>query len=334
LVEEIEASTAALNERRYHLRMSLEAINKTLGDTVRFNLTSVERVFADAQIYFGEQLKRDYNDLLRFLTGISAERAELLGAERAEIATELEEISAALTDLNDRRIAAMAALREAESLAKYRKHTERLVDLKATLGILERQRNQMDRLSELRRKLADLQKQRVEAVQAVEANITQSTRIEGVYRRVRLDFGDVVKSVLDRSAVLSCRINDEGNIEFAAEILDESGTTTSADMGHTYKKLLCVAFDIAVFSAFQNERFLHFVYHDGVFESLDDRKKICLLDEIRKRCDAGLQQVITVISSDLPIDADGKRLTFRETEIVRLLHDQGDAGRLFRMPAW
>jgi uncharacterized protein YydD (DUF2326 family) len=79
LVKDIEASIAALNERRYHLRMSLEAIEQTLGETVRFDLGGVERVFADAQVYFGEQLKHDYSDLLGFLTSISTERAELLG---------------------------------------------------------------------------------------------------------------------------------------------------------------------------------------------------------------------------------------------------------------
>ena len=102
----------------------------------------------------------------------------------------------------------------------------------------------------------------------------------------------------------------------------------------TYRKLLCVAFDIAVFSAYLKERFLHFVFHDGVFESLDDRKKHCLLDELQKRCEDGLQQIITVIDSDLPMDENGERLEFAEHETLRLLHDQGDEGRLFRMPAW
>lgn len=244
------------------------------------------------------------------------------------------EIETSLQDFNSKRVEALAALREVESFAKYRKHTERLVDLKATLSILERQRDQMDRLTELRHQLNDVRQQRAEAIQAVEANITRSTRSAGVYRNVRLEFGDIVKAVLDRSAVLSCSLNNEGNIEFRAEILNEAGTATSEDDGHTYKKLLCIAFDVAVFSSYLDARFLHFVFHDGVFESLDDRKKHCLLDEVRKRCDAGLQQIITVIDSDLPTDATGKRLEFASGEVVRLLHDQGEEGRLFRMSAW
>lgn len=334
LVNRIEESIAVKNERRYHLQMSLQTIDKTLGETVQFDLAGVERVFADSQIYFGEQLKRDYNDLMGFLRSISKERAELLQEERAEIAKELEEIESELNELNRRRMHALGTLREAKSLAKYREHTERLVDLKTTLAILERQREQMDHLTTLRHKLGGVYQRRNEVVQAVEDNITSSTRHESRYRRIRLDFGEIVQSVLDRPAVLSCSLNKEGNIEFQAEILDEAGTATSADDGHTYRKLLCVAFDIAVFSAYLQDSFIHFVFHDGVFESLDDRKKRCLLHEIRERASAGLQQIITVIDSDLPLLEDGSRMTFDESEIIRLLHDQGDDGRLFRMAAW
>lgn len=334
LVDKIEATIAGHNERRYHLQMSLQTIDKTLGETIQFDLEVIERVFADAQVYFGEQLKRDYGDLMSFLTSISRERSELLQQERVEIVREMAEINSALEELNALRIEALTTLRQAKSLAKYREHTERLVGLKATLTLLERQREQMDRLTELRHKLSDVRQKRTEVVQAVVDNITQSTRQDSRYRQIRLDFGEIVQSVLDRPAVLSCAINKEGNIEFQAEILDDSGTATSADDGHTYRKLLCVAFDVAVFSAYLQETFIHFVFHDGVFESLDDRKKRCLLDELRARSEAGLQQIITVIDSDLPLEEDGNRMTFDDEEVVRLLHDQGDDGRLFRMPPW
>ncbi|MFN9638366.1 MAG: DUF2326 domain-containing protein [Synechococcaceae cyanobacterium] len=334
LVNRIEESIAANNERRYHLQMTIQTIDNTLGETVKFDLLGIERVFADSRVYFGDQLKRDYNDLIAFLRSISKERSELLQEERSEITRELEEIDSELNRLNQKRMDALATLREARAITKFREHTDRLVDLKTTLAILERQREQMDHLTILRHKLSGVHQRRNEVVQAIEENITTSTRHESRYRRIRLDFGEIVNSVLDRPAVLSCCLNREGNIEFRAEILDEAGTATSADDGHTYRKLLCVAFDIAVFSAYLQDSFIHFVFHDGIFESLDDRKKRCLLHEIRERADAGLQQIITVIDSDLPLLEDGSRMEFDKSEVVRLLHDQGDEGRLFRMSSW
>lgn len=128
--------------------------------------------------------------------------------------------------------------------------------------------------------------------------------------------------------------NQEGHLEFKVDILDESGNVTSAGMGHTYRKLLCIAFDLAVLRAHLEEEYPRFVYHDGVFESLDDRKKENLLVVLRKYVDLGLQQIITLIDSDLPARTKGSPPVFDQGEIILLLHDEGETGRLFKMKPW
>jgi uncharacterized protein YydD (DUF2326 family) len=124
-----------------------------------------------------------------------------------------------------------------------------------------------------------------------------------------------------------------GHLEFRAEILDEAGNATSADLGHTYRKLLCIAFDLAILRAYLDDKFPRFVYHDGVFESLDDRKKENLLAVIRRYADLGLQPIITLIDSDLPARPDDAAV-FTTDEIVVNLHDEGVLGRLFKIEAW
>ena len=123
-------------------------------------------------------------------------------------------------------------------------------------------------------------------------------------------------------------------MEFKAEILDEAGNATSADLGHTYRKLLCVAFDLAVLRAHLDVEFPRFVYHDGVFESLDDRKKENLLTVLRQHAEFGLQPIITLIDSDLPSRADNDATVFAAEEIIVRLHDEGVSGRLFKMKTW
>jgi len=128
--------------------------------------------------------------------------------------------------------------------------------------------------------------------------------------------------------------NKEGHLEFKAEILDESGNATSADRGNTYRKLLCIAFDLAIVRAHIDEKFPRFVYHDGVFESLDDRKKENLLMIIRRYAELGLQPVITLIDSDLPVRTGESEPVFEGAEIVLTLHDENEQGRIFKMKAW
>jgi uncharacterized protein YydD (DUF2326 family) len=81
-------------------------------------------------------------------------------------------------------------------------------------------------------------------------------------------------------------------------------------------------------------KFPRFVFHDGVFESLDNRKKENLLVVIRKYAELGIQSVITLIDSDLPVrNIDGNPV-FNTSEIVLTLHDENEYGRLFRMKSW
>ncbi len=79
------------------------------------------------------------------------------------------------------------------------------------------------------------------------------------------------------------------------------------------------------------QRFPRFVFHDGAFESLDDRKKLNLLQVLRSYAAQGIQTIITLIDSDLP--PSGGDL-FSPDEIAVTLHDEGQAGRLFKMESW
>ncbi len=76
------------------------------------------------------------------------------------------------------------------------------------------------------------------------------------------------------------------------------------------------------------------MYHDGVFESLDDRKKENLLGLIRRYAGMGLQTIITLIDSDLPERGEQSAPVFDKNEIALTLHDESAQGRLFKMDAW
>ena len=75
-------------------------------------------------------------------------------------------------------------------------------------------------------------------------------------------------------------------------------------------------------------------YDGWVFESLDDRKKENLLMVIRRYAELGLQPIITLIDSDLPVRTVENESVFGRDEIVLSLHDENEQGRLFKMKAW
>lgn len=97
----------------------------------------------------------------------------------------------------------------------------------------------------------------------MQENIALASKEER-YKNIRLYFSEIVKQTIDRNAVISPIVNEKGNLEFSAEILDEKGRETSEVLGRTYRKLLCIAFDMAIVRAYAKDKFVHFEYNDGI----------------------------------------------------------------------
>lgn len=336
VVDEIDEKIAALNNERYFLARNRKKIVTSLEEhQILFNPDDAQRLFQEAGIVFGGQIKKDFEQLIAFNKAITDERKTYLEEERTEIDAKLKEINADLTGLGKKRSDALSYLSETDIFAKYRQYSNEIVTLKADIASLERQKEYLHHLQGLRTDIRTLIDQRGQLQTRIEANVEeQNSDNLSLFSRIRLFFSEVVESVIDRKALLSVSPNKEGHLEFRAEILDESSNATSADLGHTYRKLLCIALDLAVLRAHIDVKFPRFVFHDGVFESLDDRKKENLLTVIREYSGIGLQPIITLIDSDLPSRADANDAVFEDGDIVLLLHDEGADGRLFKMNSW
>lgn len=336
VVEEIDARIGALNSQRYSLSQNRKKIVASLEeDQILFNPDEAQRLFNEAGILFAGQIKRDYEQLIAFNRALTVERRKYLQEEHAEVEAEIKSITAELNTLGKRRSDMLGFLSSTDVFAKYKQLTDDLVTLRADIATLEKQRGFLSRLQELRTEIRTLSEECTHLQSQIETNVeAQSADGGSLFSSIRLYFSEIVEDVTAHKALLSVYANKEGHLEFKAEVLDDAGKATSADLGHTYRKLLCIAFDLAVLRAHLDQKFPRFVFHDGVFESLDDRKKANLLAVIREYADLGVQPIITLIDSDTPPRVEGDKPVFAPEEIVLTLHDAGSEGRLFRMKAW
>lgn len=336
LVDDIDQAIARLNGRRYTLQANRKKIDLSIkDDQILFSPEEAQELFAQAGVLFAGQIKKDFEQLLTFNRSITEERRVYLKEERAEIDAELKSIGAELNTLGKRRSEMLHYLSGSDSFAKYKQLSSDLVTLKADIASLERQRGYLHRLQELRADIRAVEAESGALQSQIENDVeTQNADPDSKFSAIRIYFNEVIEEVLDRKALLNVSPNRQGHLEFRAEILDEGGNATSADLGFTYRKLLCVAFDLAVLRAYLDVRFPRFAYHDGVLESLDDRKKENLLAVIRRYTTLGIQSIITLIDSDLPARAADDGPVFEESEIILRLHDEGDDGRLFKIPTW
>lgn len=336
LVEDIDARIAALNSQRYSLSQNRKKIASSLEeDQILFNPAEAQRLFQEAGVLFAGQIKKDFDQLIAFNRAITDERRGYLVEERAEVEAEIKGITNELNALGKRRSDLLSFLSATDIFAKYKQVTDDLVNLRADIETLERQRGFLRRLQDLRTNIRNLSEERTHLQAQIESNVeAKSGDSDSLFSSIRLYFSEIVEEVTSHKALLSVYVNKEGHLEFKGEVLNDAGKATSADLGHTYRKLLCIAFDLAVLRAHLDEKFPRFVFHDGVFESLDDRKKANLLAVIRQYADLGLQPIITLIDSDAPPPSESGKPVFTQEEVVVRLHDEGDDGRLFRMKAW
>lgn len=335
LVDTLDERIARLNAERYSLNFNKKKINASLADgQINFNPTQAEKLFSEAGILFQGQIKKDFEQLIAFNKAITEERSTYLLEERDEINNALNSVNTELNELGRQRSNALSFLSSTDIFDKYKQISNELVTLKSDIDSLERQRNSLHRLQQLRTEIRTLNDEKGHLQYQIEENVEeQNADSSSLFSSIRAFFSEIVEQVIDRKALLTVSPNREGHLEFKAEILDDLGNSTSADKGRTYQKLLCIAFDLAVLRAHLDKKFPRFVYHDGVFESLDDRKKENLLAVIREHSNQGLQHIITLIDSEMPTQNTGSQL-FSEEEIILRLHDENEQGRLFKMPEW
>mgnify|MGYP003455708117 CR=1 FL=1 len=122
----------------------------------------------------------------------------------------------------------------------------------------------------------------------------------------------------------------ECKVEFEADYQTTTHVTTSEADGTSYKKLLCVAFDIALLVSYSSHSFYRFVYHDGVLEGLDDRVKQRLIMVTQRICsEYGLQYILSLIDSDIPKNVEDANQEFPMDSVCLNLNDLDDSGKLF-----
>jgi uncharacterized protein YydD (DUF2326 family) len=332
LADSVEAEVAENNNYLYNARHDLQQIEKSLGTSIDFDLDGVKRVFEEAQITFPQQLAKDYNDLLDFNRRILSERQAMLSERAEELRREIADLEKQNAALAKRRQDILKVLGGTDSLKKFKNLQRELDEDRAGLELLREKSQQLEALIAAQKKLRET-KDRVETLTAsIEEAIRRSNQR---YKNIQQTFTRIISTVLHRTALIFVATNENGNMEFRAEFSDSNDLQTDEDRGTTFRKMLCIAFDLSVLVSYANERFFHFVYHDGALENLQEKLKLALLKVIRETCaEHGIQYIFSCLSEDLPTIDEGKELCPADDEIVLKLHDGGEAGRLFKMKSF
>ncbi|PSV38019.1 DUF2326 domain-containing protein [Photobacterium sp. GB-210] len=332
LVAEIDEDVAELNKVKYYLSANIKKLNNTLEDVkVNFKISPTQKLFEEAGILFDGQIKKSYEELLEFNRKITTERKKYVKAKVKELEEELYKVSTALEEMNESRSKRLVYLNKIGAFDKYKEVTAMLLSLKTEINDINRKLSLSEKISSTKEKIATDESEQLIVKGLIRDNREEVTKAEtGIYKSIKTTFSSFVSIVLDKNGFISTKQNKEGNLEFYAGIIGDIGEQTGESDGHTYRKILCMGYDLAVNFSYSHLDFVRFIYHDGGLETLDERKKRAFLNFVRTNLEQfGTQYILTVINSDMP-----QGVKFTDEEVVLTLHDDGPSGRLFKMSSW
>ncbi|MBV4420295.1 DUF2326 domain-containing protein [Clostridium tyrobutyricum] len=331
LIDSIENKVSELNTLEYNLEYEIRNIQESIRLKLNYNVEDIKKVYNEAKIYFPTQITKDYDALIEFNNRVTEERNKYLKEIFTNKKKLLEETKQQLKELNIKRSNMLSFVKEKDSFKKFKKYQMDIVNIDREIANLQSHLENIDIVKQLNDDLDDT----VIDINKVSSSIQDQIKLgNDLYTNIRTTFYNLTKEILNKSGRLSIYPNKKGNVEFNADILDdEDNELTSQGDGNSYKKILCACFDLSLLICYSNKSFYRFVYHDGIFESLDNRKKMNYIDVLNKVCDDyGIQIIITLIEDDLPYLEDKTKYTFSDEQIALELNDNPDnSGKLFSM---
>ena len=326
LIDTIDIQLQSLNSERYRLGYEIKKINSSLEQTsAAVRLDKLKELYNEVELFFPESLSKQYEELERFTDAISLERRKYLEENLSFLKTEYAKINDAIKTKEQERSDKISILTEVDVYDKFKVYQKELASLETELSLLQEKLRLIDRSSTIRTEIENLKDERKEYIDKIREAIDGRAHAD-----INKIFNQIVTEVTDTNAIISIKQNSDANVEFEADYQTTAHVTTSEADGTSYKKLLCVAFDIALLVYYSSRSFYRFVYHDGVLEGLDDRVKQRLIMVTQRICsEYGLQYILSLIDSDIPKNVEDSNQEFPMDAVCLNLNDLDDSGKLF-----
>ncbi|MCD6578393.1 DUF2326 domain-containing protein [bacterium] len=324
IVENIDLKLQALNTDRYRITFEIDKIDKSLADVLDdIEMENIEELFSEVNLFFPDQLKKKYNDLIDFQKSLTIERKQFLKENISDLKQEFTQINKIINELEIEKSSLLSVLTEKDSYQKFKEYHKNLTETEVEIERIKDKLKAIDN-SLIIEKEIETNKDIVD----IKINELKSALKDRKHATINRIFNSIIKEILNTNALISLNINRQGNVEYNADYQNPSDLIkTSEAQGTTYKKLLCVAFDLSTLINYSEKSFYKFVYHDGVLEGLDDRIKVRYINLVKTLCKKyNLQYILTLIDSDIPKDTPD---IISENEICLKLNDEDNRGKLF-----
>lgn len=327
IIDNLDFQLQTLNTERYRIGYEISKIEESLRDsTNEIDLTKLKQLYNEVEIHFPESLSKQYEDLEHFNELISKERRKYLSENLNELKAEFKIIGRDISLLEIEKSEKLSFLTEKDTYTKFKSYQKLLSKVEAEIERLKDKVSAIDNSVLIEGKIKDINTK----IEAAISELTNAITLRN-HAEINKTFNQIIYDILGTNALISITQNGQGNIEFDASYQNPDDlVSTSEAQGTTYKKILCMAFDLSLLIHYSKNSFFKFVYHDGILEGLDNRIKLRLLEKVKSICaQYDIQYILSLIDSDIPSLNDGKKYVFDKDVICLELNDKDDSGKLF-----
>lgn len=325
LINDIESQIKYANTEHYNIKYEINKIENSLTTGIDLiNIDDINELYKEVEIFFPDALLEEYEKVVNFNKEITSERNQYLSENLATLKQELIEVETQLKKLENEKSVIFTDITEKTTYDKFKKYQKELAKAEADIIILQNKLTSINKMSSIQEKI-----NRLDADIKLKVAELKKEILKQKHKHIRKLFNEFTMKVLNTPAILSVKPNKSNNIEFEAEYQNqEELITTDLARGNTYKKILCAAFDTALLQFYSQNSFYKFVYHDGVLDSLDIRKKEKYIEYVREIANkSNIQYILTVIESEThDLRSEYK---FTEDEVRLILSDVSCEDKLF-----
>ncbi|MDE6434448.1 MAG: DUF2326 domain-containing protein, partial [Lachnospiraceae bacterium] len=330
LIDNIERQIANYNMQIYNLKSEIKMINESLQDSETYSYDNVFELFNDVKLFFPEQLKHSYEELIDFNNKIITERTNILHEKLKEKEVLVVEIDENLKRLNTKRMESLGKLQQVETFQKFKDSHAEIAMLNSNLAEVNKKIEMIESIIGKRRE-RDSEKAQLSILKEELSKLVENSTERGIH--IKSMFAKYFKEIVGEDVRLVFALpksDDAANINFEIKTFDNRGNETQRGEGYTYKKEICACMDLAILMSYLDKSFFRFVLHDGILDGDDRRIASAYLDLVRRLCDDGIQCIITMIDSVVPLNEDGSKYQLQSGELVLELNDNPDGhGTLF-----
>jgi len=324
LVEEIDVKLQAFNTDRYRIFYEINKIESSLSD-INDNIDdkAINSLFEEVNLYYPQQLKKKYNDLINFQKSLTTERKKYLSETLKQLKIEYSDLNKNIKEIEFQKSDLLSLLTQKDSYFKFKEYQKKIIGIEVEIERIKDKLKAIDNSIIIEKEIKIKQ-----GLVNIRIDELKQALTERKHSNINKIFNSIIKEILDTNALISLKLNNQGNVEFNADYQNKTDLIkTSESQGTTYKKMLCVAFDLSLLVNYSDESFYKFVYHDGVLEGLDDRIKIRYIKLVKDFCEKyDLQYIVTLIDSDLPKEMPD---LIEDKDICLRLNDKDNSGKLF-----